>query len=328
MKSKIILAGGAGFLGRMLQKHFAAKGWEVVVLSRRLVGADGAVRFVRWDGEQIGEWSRELEGALALVNLAGRSVNFRYNARNRRLIMDSRLNSTRVLGEAIAHCERPPKVWLNSSTATIYEHSVDESMGEWNGRIGASEEAKDAFSVEVAMAWEKSFAECNTPRTRKVALRTAMVLGVDAGGVYRVLRRLTRLGLGGAMGDGRQYVSWIHADDFCRAIDWLITERETCGVVNLAAPDPLPNRKMMSTLRWVLGVPFGLPAAKWMLEIGAFLMRTETELIIKSRRVVPRRLEQEGFRFRHRHFVEAVRALEQELADDVNQLRLETEVVA
>ncbi|MGB0581943.1 MAG: epimerase [Limisphaerales bacterium] len=262
------------------------------------------------------------------MNLAGRSVDCRYHARNRRLIMDSRVKSTRVLGQAIAQCQLPPRVWLNSSTATIYEHSYETPMDEWKGRVRATPEAKDEFSLEVAKAWENAFAECHAPDTRKVAMRTAMVLGTEDGGVYRVLRRLTRLGLGGAMGDGRQFVSWIHADDFCRAADWLISEAATCGVVNVTAPNPLVNHEMMNLLRGKLGVPFGLPAAKWMLEIGAFLLSTETELIIKSRRVIPRRLEQDGFRFRYRHFEQAVAALERKLEAGRLQLPLGSEVTA
>lgn len=328
MNSKIVLAGGSGFLGRMLQKHFAAEGWEVVILSRKTAPVGRSCRTVEWDGEHLGEWRRELEDARAVLNLAGRSVDCRYHARNRRLIMDSRVKSTRVLGEAIAGCKSPPKVWLNSSTATIYQHSFDTPMDEWNGVVGATAEAKDEFSVEVAKAWEKAFGECNVPGTRKVALRTSMVLGTGKGGVYRVLRRLTRCGLGGRMGDGRQFVSWIHEEDFCRAVEWLICESTICGVVNVTAPNPVANAEMMRCLRAVLGMSIGLPATRWMLEIGAFLMRTETELIIKSRRVVPRRMEQEGFRFRHRRFEEAVAVLEETLAKVTEDNRLGSEALA
>lgn len=197
MKKKVILAGGSGFLGRILQRHFTALGRDVVVLSRREKAERDGVRFVVWDGESYGDWWRELEGADAVINLAGRSVDCRYTARNRRRIMDSRVNSTEVLGKAIGRCQRPPKVWLNSSTATIYRHSFDEPMDEQIGLIGATPKAKDAFSIEVAKAWEEAFARCEVANTRKIALRTAMVLGTENGGVFRVLRRLTRLGLGG-----------------------------------------------------------------------------------------------------------------------------------
>jgi uncharacterized protein (TIGR01777 family) len=291
LKPKIVLAGGAGCLGRLLRDHFVAAGFAVVILSRRAGPAT-----VVWDGETLGPWAAELGGAEAVVNLAGRSVDCRYTAANRRRIMDSRLRSTRVLGEAIARCERPPRVWLNASTATIYRHTYGPAWDE-AGEIGACAEAKDGFSVEVATAWEREFEQAPAPHTRKVALRAAMVLSRE-GGVFPVLRRLARLGLGGRMGNGRQFVSWIHGDDFVRAVEWLIRNDAFSGMVNLAAPEPVPNAEFMSQLRQAVRMPCGLPATRWMLEAGAFLLRTETELIIKSRRVVPGRLLAEGFQFR------------------------------
>jgi uncharacterized protein len=305
---RIVLPGGSGFLGRILAPHLHRIGYEVVILSRAPdVGTEG-IREVGWDGETVGAWVNELEGATAVINLAGRSVNCRYHARNRRLIMDSRVNSTRMIGEAIARCQSPPPVWLNSSTATIYKHSLDRAMDEATGEIGATREAKDVFPIEVATAWERTFNKAQVPRTRKVALRTAMVLS-DTGSVFPVLQRLVRFGLGGAMGSGNQYVSWIHETDFCRAIDWIIAREDLAGSVNLAAPNPLPNREMMRILRKAMGVPFGLPATAWMLEVGAFLLRTETELIIKSRRVVPGRLLASGFEFRFPEFRGALEQL-------------------
>lgn len=291
--SKIIIAGGSGFLGRTLSRYLTVQGHDVLVLSRQ---KPSGPQERRWDGRTLGEWAGELDGASAVINLAGRSVNCRYHARNRRLIMNSRVESTRVLGRAIGRCARPPRVWLNSSTATIYKHSLARPMDE-AGEIGATPEAKDAFSIEVARAWEREFAAAPVPHTRKVALRTAMVLGKEPGGVFQVLSRLARLGLGGQMGDGRQFVSWIHELDFCRAIAWLLGHDDLHGTVNLAAPGPLPNRELMAILRQACGVPFGLPAPKLMLEAGAFVLRTETELIIKSRRVVPGRLLAAGFEF-------------------------------
>ncbi len=295
--AKIILAGGNGFLGHVLAEWFAARGREVVVLSRSPHKYRGAGRAVAWDGRTPGDWCHELAGAAAVVNLAGRSVNCRYHARNRAAMVNSRIQPTRVLGEAIAACSDPPPVWLNSSTATIYQHSFDRPMDELTGTIAATPEAKDAFSVEIAQAWEREFFAAATPRTRKVALRTAMVFGNYSGTVYRVLRRLARLGLGGPMAGGEQYVSWIHQRDFCRAIEFLIDRDDLSGPVNLAAPRPLTNRSMMHVIRHALGMPVGLPATRWMLEVGAFFLRTETELIIKSRRVVPQRLLNAGFRF-------------------------------
>jgi hypothetical protein len=259
-----------------------------------------------WDGKSLGEWAKLVDGADVVVNLAGRSVNCRYHARNRRLILESRVNSTRVLGEAIAQCAQPPRVWLNASTATIYKHSIDRPMDEATGEIGATPEANDAFSVEVARAWEQALNQARTPDTRKVALRTAMVLGNGRNSVLPVLRLFARFGLGGKMASGRQFVSWIHEVDFCRAIEWLIAREDFIGPVNLAAPNPVPNREMMECVREVCRAPFGLPATRWMLELGAFFLRTETELIIKSRRVVPTRLMAAGFQFRFPHLREAL----------------------
>ena len=292
MKGRVILAGGTGCLGRLLRRHLAAAGYQVVVLSRQPGAGD-----VPWDGETLGGWTTQLEGAEAVVNLAGRSVDCRYHARNRRLIMESRIRSTRVLGEAMARCERPPRVWLNASTATIYRHTYGPAWDE-SGEIGACAEAKDGFSVEVATAWEGEFNRARLPRTRKVVLRAAMVLSRE-GGVFPVLRRLARCGLGGRMGDGRQFMSWIHGEDFVRAVDWLIRNEGFTGIVNLAAPEPVPNAELMGQLRRTAGMPFGLPATRWMLEAGAFVLRTETELIIKSRRVISTRLPAGGFEFRY-----------------------------
>lgn len=305
---RIVIAGGSGFLGRALAKHFRAAGNDVVILTRTPKRATNGVREVGWDGETLGDWTRELEGAATLINLAGVSVNCRYHERNKRLILDSRINSTRILGEAIARCAKPPPVWLNSSTATIYKHNVGPAWDE-SGEIGGTPEAKDEFSVEVATAWERAFNEVRTPNTRKVAMRSAMVLGHGRNSVFPSLRNLVRCGLGGKMAGGRQFVSWIHESDYCRAVEWLIVHNELKGPVNLAAPNPVTNSEMMRTLRRTYGVPFGLPAALWMLEIGAFFLRTETELIIKSRRVVSSRLPRTGFQFRFTVLEDAFRDL-------------------
>ena len=294
---RIILAGGTGFLGCALADHFGAARWNVVVLGRAQTAGNLQACYVPWDAETPGPWQGELEGANAVVNLTGKSVNCRYNPRNRREILDSRVKSTRLIGEALARCRKPPPVWLNSSTATIYRHTYGDAWDE-AGEIRPEKEAKDAFSIEVAKAWEQALAEAQTSGTRKVAMRTAMVLGHAKNSVFPMLRRLTKLGLGGKMGTGRQFVSWIHQMDFCRAVYWLIEHPALNGEINIAAPSPLPNKEMMRTLRNICGLPFGLPAPAPLLEIGAFLLGTETELIIKSRRVVPRRLLESGFEFR------------------------------
>ncbi len=306
---RIVLAGGTGFLGQLLARWFEP-GFDVVVLTRHPAKYTGPGRAVGWDGRSLGTWREEVDGATAVINLAGRSVNCRNHARNRATMMSSRIESTRILGQAIAHCRVQPRVWLNSSTATIYKHSFDHPMDEATGEIAGTPEVKDEFSIEIAEAWEREFSTACTPRTRKIALRTAMVFSNTPGTVYRVLRRLVRLGLGGAMGGGRQYVSWLHEADFCRAVEWLIERDDFSGPVNLAAPRPLTNRAMMHVIRHACHIPFGLPATRGILEIGAYFLRTETELILKSRRVVPRRLLDAGFKFRFETLAQAVADLE------------------
>jgi len=266
------------------------------VLTRRARVRGDGVKEVAWDGKALGNWEDFVDGAEAVINLTGKSVDCRYTEANRREITASRVDSTRVLGKAIAQCKSPPRVWLNASSATLYKHTFDRQNDE-SGETGATRAAKDEFSIEVIRQWESAFDEAQTPHTRKVALCTAMVLGNARNSVYRVMRRLAKFGLGGRMGSGRQYASWIHQDDFCRAIEWLIAHEEISGVVNLCAPNPLPNAEMMKLFRQLCDLPFGLPASEWMLEIGAFFLRTETELIIKSRRVVPGRLLASGFTF-------------------------------
>ncbi len=295
---KIILAGGSGQVGTILARAFHNKNHEVVILSRG--AAASPWRQVHWDAETLGEWAREIDGADVVINLAGRNVNCRYNAENRRAIMDSRVHSTRILGEAIQRAADPPRLWLQSSTATIYAHRYDAPNDEATGILGGKEPYAPStwrFSIDVATAWERAANEIETPHTRKVLLRSAMTMSPDREGVFDVLLGLVRHGLGGTAGDGRQYVSWIHDEDFLRAIFWLIEHPEIDGPVNLAAPQPLPNADFMKTLRNAWGISIGLPAAAWMLELGAIFLRTETELILKSRRVVPGRLLEAGFEF-------------------------------
>ncbi|MEM6601559.1 MAG: TIGR01777 family oxidoreductase [Verrucomicrobiota bacterium] len=302
-KRKIIIPGGSGFLGQTLAQYFEARGDDVVILSRGCQSLQWG-RNVRWDGETLGDWTQELEDADTIINLAGRSVNCRYHARNRKQMMDSRVLSTRILGQAIRQCESPPKLWLQSSTATIYLHRYDAPNDEATGKTGPHPDAKDAFSIQVAQGWEEAFEAEPTPDTRRIVMRTAMVFGPQPGGLFHVLRNLTRIGLGGTMGDGKQYVSWLHADDWCGIIEWFIQTEAASGIYNLCAPNPLPNREMMHAMRQACGAPlgFGLPQPYWLLELGAWLIRTETELIIKSRRVIPKRLQDEGYNFTHLDF--------------------------
>ena len=267
---------------------------------------------VAWDANTPGPWTRELDGADVVVNLAGRSVNCRYTPANRRAIKESRVNSTRVVGEAIAGAARPPRVWLQMSTATIYAHRYDAPNDEATGILdGAEPGVPDTwrFSIDVATSWERALDAAATPRTRKVALRAAVVMSPDRGGVFDLLLRLVRFGLGGQAGHGRQYVSWIHDRDFVRAVYWLIEHDKVDGAVNLAAPHPLPNADFMRALREAWGMRLGLPASAWMLEVGTWVLRSETELVLKSRRVVPGRLVQQGFAFEFPIWAEAARDL-------------------
>jgi uncharacterized protein (TIGR01777 family) len=293
---KIVLPGGTGQVGAILDRACTAAGHEVVILTRRPEGP----RQVRWDGETLGAWADEIDGADVVVNLAGRSVSCRYTPENLRAMMDSRVLSARAVGEAIHAADRPPRVWLQMSTATIYSHRFDTAQDEATGIIGGAEPGVPdywAFSVDIAKNWEREQEEADTPHTRKVALRSAMVMSPDRAGVFDYLRWMAKLGLGGPVAGGRQYVSWIHDRDFVRAVEFLIEREDVTGPVNLAAPGPLPQREFMRVLRKACAVPVGLPATRFMAEIGAFALRSDTELLLKSRRVVPGRLLDAGFAF-------------------------------
>ena len=303
---RIVLAGGSGHVGRLLRRHFSSQGHLVPVLSRRRDVVDSNI--VWWDGLNLGEWAAELDGADVLINLSGRSVDCRYTALHRWEIMESRVRSTEVLGDAIARLKKAPLVWLNASTATIYRHEFVRDMDEISGEIGGAESNGSRswnFSIEVAKRWEEAFWACETPDTRKVALRSAMVMSPERGGVFDVLLRLVRFGLGGAIGDGRQYVSWVHDADFVRAVDHILEHEQLAGAVNVAAPGPLPNFEFMRTLRNAWGTRFGLSAPLPLLELGTLLLRTESELVLKSRRVAPRRLLEDGFHFQFANWTAA-----------------------
>ncbi|MEU9019476.1 TIGR01777 family oxidoreductase [Actinomadura sp. NPDC048394] len=310
---KLVIPGGTGQVGTILDRALTAAGHEVVILTRR----PAREREVAWDGRTLGPWAAAVDGAAAVINLAGRSVSCRYTPANLREMMDSRVESARVVGEAIAAAARPPKVWLQMSTATVYAHRFDAPNDEASGVIGGGEPGVPrywSYSVRIAKEWEWAQRRAATPSTRKVALRAAMVMSPDRGGVFDVLLRMARLGLGGPVAGGAQYVSWIHEDDFVRAVRFLIDRDDLDGPVNLAAPGPLPQRAFMRALRNAWGMPVGLPATKWMAEIGALALRSDTELLLKSRRVVPGRLLDAGFAFERPRWPEAA-------ADLVRQVR-------
>ncbi|MGZ4077740.1 MAG: TIGR01777 family oxidoreductase [Bacteroidia bacterium] len=287
---KLILAGGTGFLGQAIINKFNNSETQIIVFTRGKSREEKEVRYINWDGKTIGSWAKELEGADAVINLTGKSVNCRYNEKNKAEIISSRINATKILGEAIKSSKTPPRVWLNCASATIYRHAEDRPMDEFTGEIGTG------FSVNVCKQWEQSFSDAETQNTRKIALRITMVLG-KGGGVLPVMGKLVKASLGGKMGNGNQYISWIHEEDFINALIWLIENEKASGVYNIAAPEPIPNKNFMSLMRKQLHKNIGLPAAKWMLEIGAIFLKTETELILKSRRVVPTKLLNEGFKF-------------------------------
>jgi uncharacterized protein (TIGR01777 family) len=303
---KIVIPGGSGHLGTLLARAFYPQ-HEVVVLSRHR--ALRPWRTVAWDGVNLGDWAGEIDGADVVINLAGRNVNCRYTEGNKREILESRVLSTRVVGEAIASAHNPPHLWLQASTATLYPHRSDAASDE--DTVIREDDLPPAwrFSIKVGRDWERALDEAKTPRTRKVKLRSAVVMTPDAGTPFAIFLGLVRFGLGGKAGDGRQFVSWVHHEDFVRAIAFLIDQRFISGVVNIAAPNPLPNADFMKAIRRAWGMPFGVPAERHLLEVAAFLHRTETELLLKSRRVVSGVLTKNGFRFQHPNWPDAAREL-------------------
>jgi uncharacterized protein (TIGR01777 family) len=307
---RVVLAGGSGHVGAVLQRHFLSQGHKVTVLSRHTAPTPG--KAVLWDGASLGVWLDELDGADVLVNLCGKSVNCRSTSANRHEIMESRIRPTQILGEAIQRVKIPPRLWLNASTAAIYRHSLDREMDEITGEIGGSEPDVPRswdFSVEVGKRWEEAFFSADVPATRKIALRSAVVMSPDRGSIFDVLLRLVRFGLGGTVGDGKQFVSWIHESDFVRVMDYLISRERLSGVVNVVSPNPIPNKEFMQALRNAWGTRIGLPAPQPVLEIGTFLLRTESELVLKSRRAAPRRLLEDGFRFHFTNWSEVAKEL-------------------
>lgn len=312
---RIVLPGGSGQVGQALARHFQQLGHHVTVLTRGPYAAPWQT--VHWDGVSEGPWAETLEGADVCINLAGRGVNCRYTADNCAAIYNSRIGTTRLLNRVIAGMADPPRVWLNASTATIYRHALDRAMDEATGELGGNEliskrrraPAKWNFSVGVAKDWEAAFFETQTPRTRKVAQRSAITFSPTPGNSFEVFLNLVRFSLGGKQGNGRQFVSWIHEADFARAVEFLIDHEEFDGPVNIAAPHPLPNREFMEALRDAWDMPNGLPIPAFAIEIGAFFLRTESELVLKSRRVVPGRLLEAGFEFEFPDWPEAAEDL-------------------
>lgn len=304
---KIIIAGGSGQVGMILQREF--KKHEVRILTR---DKEAKLPFVYWDAKNLDAWVNEIDGSDVVINLAGRTVNCRYTEKNLKDMYDSRIDSARAIGEAIKNSSKPPKVWMQMSTATIYAHSFDRANDEYAGVMGGSEPNVPRywdFSIKIAKDWEAELMQAKTPQTRKIALRSAMVMSADKGGIFDTLLGISRLGLGGSIAGGEQFMSWIHADDFVGIIKFLIEREDVEGVINLAAPNPIAQKDFMKILRHEIGMPIGLPATAWMSEIGAFFMRTDTELILKSRKVISKRLEELGYEYKYHQWSDACRDL-------------------
>jgi len=287
---KLVIAAGTGFLGQVLVNHFKDKFEQIVILTRGNSKTINRIKHVNWNAKTFSGWEKELENATVLINLAGKSVDCRYTKENKKEILLSRIESTKILNKAVLNCKNPPKHWLNSSTATIYRFSLDKQMDETDGEIG------NDFSINVALSWEKAFFKTETPNTLKTALRTSIVLGKN-GGAFIPLKNLAKIGLGGKQGKGDQFVSWIHEEDFANVVDFII-QKEIIGVINVVSLEPIRNVDFMQKLRKAVGFPFGIPISKFLLEIGSYFIRTETELVLKSRNVIPKRLLENGFEFK------------------------------
>lgn len=281
MTKKIVIAGGTGFIGNFFSEKFKKSGYDIVIISRNKFN-------VNWkDHEAI---LNAVDNAEMVINLAGKSVDCRYNKKNKEEILNSRINTTKAIGDAITKCKHPPELWINSSTATIYRHAEDRPMTEISGEIGKG------FSVAVAKAWESAFFSYKLPNTKQVALRMAIVLGKD-GGVMKPLMNLVRFGLGGRQGNGDQMFSWIHIDDLYKIILFIKSNKNLEGVFNCSSPNPIANRTLMKTLREIMNIKIGLPSPVWLLEIGAHVIKTEPELVLKSRWVIPEKLLAAGYNF-------------------------------
>ncbi len=289
---KIVIAGGSGFIGTYLAKYFADKGNEIIILSRSSHPTKNNIKYILWDAKSLGTWKDVLENSDILINLSGKSVNCRYTEKNKKEILESRIEATTILGTAINTLQHPPKIWFNAASATIYRHADDYPQDELTGEIGSD------FSMDVCKAWEKCFYEQNVPHTRKIVLRMAITLGIEGGVILR-FKNLVRFGLGGKMSHGQQMMSWVHVEDIARSIEFLAANENLNGIFNISSPYPLNNDAFMRAIRKAMGMPIGIPTPRWFLAFGAFLIGTETELIMKSRWVIPQKLIAAGFHFKY-----------------------------
>lgn len=306
---KFVLPGGSGHIGRILSYHFKAKGHEIVVLCRNPPQSPiSGLKYVNWNAETLDRWVSEINNSDVVINLAGHSVNCRYNTKNKQKIMKSRVNSTMIIGKAIQNVNNPPQVWLQASGASVYAHGYEISHDEYNGILGGNETnipKKWSFNVEVVKAWENAMDEFHMDKTRKIKLRTSLIMSPHHYGVFNTFLNLVRYRLGGKVGDGKQFISWIHFEDFLHVIEWILSNPEFSGILNITSPNPISHESFMQQLRNAWGVKIGIPTSKFMLEIAAIFMRTETELILKSRKVVPGILMENKFDFKFPHWKEA-----------------------
>ncbi|HEY0749910.1 MAG TPA: TIGR01777 family oxidoreductase [Chitinophagaceae bacterium] len=302
MINKLVLAGGTGFIGHILMDYFKDKANEILILNRQRQGKEGIVEWIKWDGRTAGEWVKKMEGTDLLVNLCGKNVNCRYTEKNKKAIFSSRLEPTELLGTVINTLSQPPKLWIQAASATIYRHAEDHPQDEAGGEKGSG------FSVDVCKTWESLFWKQQTPHTRKVVLRIALVMGRSDGVIPR-LKNMVLAGLGGKQGSGNQYIFWVHQQDLARIIEWLYDHPAASGTYNVSAPEAVQNHQFMKIMRQAIGVPFGLPSPQWLLELGAKIIGTETELILKSRWVYPKRLLEEGFTFQYPKAAPAIREI-------------------
>ncbi|MEZ4938613.1 MAG: TIGR01777 family oxidoreductase [Crocinitomicaceae bacterium] len=298
MARKIVLAGGSGFIGNKLQDFFQEKGYELVILTREKSHTENGVKNIQWDGKTLGDWTKTLENAVAVINLSGKNVNCRHNTENKKQILESRVDSTHIIDQAIQKCDQPPEVWINASGISIYQDSFDRKMTETDFELG------DSFISEVAQKWEAAMNLNDQSMIRKIALRIGVVLGKE--GALKILQKQTIWGLGGKHGNGKQMIPWIHIEDIAQIMLFLIHSRELSGAVNACSPNPVTDQIFMRTLRHVQKVPFGLPAPVFAIRLGAKILGTEADLILGSTYAVPNKLITAGYIYKYPELKEAL----------------------
>jgi uncharacterized protein (TIGR01777 family) len=289
---KILIAGGTGFIGSYISKRFAQNGVELSFVLR-------SKGHVQWNESEL---MKALEQTDILINLAGKSINCRHTAENKKLIYDSRIETTRILGDALLKCKRKPELWINASASAFYKSDNEHCQTESNYMQG------DDFLAKTVQDWEKAFFSYNIPSIRQVALRTSVVLG-KGGGAFQPLKMLTKFGLGGKAGSGKQYFSWIHIEDYFRIIKFVIDNKSVIGAVNTTSPEPVSNSEFMMAMRQSMGCTIGLPAPEFAIRIGARFINTEASLLLDPVRFCPELLLKSGFKFNYPNCKSAINEL-------------------